>query len=80
MDSGSSAIVSCSLVDPHFVLMTTDGSIMYGKLVEDFSGQRLKIQKSSIDKVCEFVLFLALRRVVGDKRYCCMSCFVRSKR
>ena len=51
MDSGSSAIVYCSTADPHFLLMTTDGSIMYGKLIEDFSGPRLKIQKSSIDKV-----------------------------
>ena len=57
MDSGSSAIVFCSIVDPHFVLMTTDGSIMYGKFVEDFSGPRLKIQKSSIDKVCEHIIF-----------------------
>ena len=51
MDSGSSAIVFCSVADPHLILMTTDGSIIYGKLIEDFSGARLKLQKSSIDKV-----------------------------
>ena len=51
MDSGSSAIVFCSVADPHIILMTTDGSIFYGKLVEDAAGPRLKIQKSSIDKV-----------------------------
>lgn len=51
MDSGSSAIVFCSIADPHFILMTTDGSIMYGMLIEDLSGARLKIQKTSIDKV-----------------------------
>lgn len=56
MDSGSSAIVFCSVADPHLILMTTDGSIIYGKLIEDFSGARLKLQKSSIDKVIRVLL------------------------
>jgi len=65
MDSGSSAIVFCSIADPYFVLMTTDGSIMYGKLVDDFSGPRLKIQKSSIDKTSKIAACCMYRDTSG---------------
>ncbi len=51
MDSGSSAIVFCSVADPHLILMTVDGSLIYGKLIQDFTGTRLKLQKAVIDKV-----------------------------
>ena len=51
MDSGSSAITFCSFADPHGVMLTADGSIIYMQLVEDFNGAKLKLLKPNINKV-----------------------------
>eukprot|EP00794_Sanderia_malayensis_P018649 gene18649-20530_t len=50
MESGSSTVVFCSIADPYFLLITVDGSLIYGSLIEDVTGPRLTMQKAPVDK------------------------------
>jgi len=50
LDSESSNIVSCSISDPHSVLLLADGTLLYMQLIEDFNGPKLKLINPNIDK------------------------------
>ena len=55
------------MADPHGVLITEDGFIIYMQLVEDFNGPKLKLIRPNIERVSAsliYFLFCQLRQTV----------------
>ena len=60
LDSGSSNIIFGSMADPHGVLITEDGFIIYMQLVEDFNGPKLKLIRPNIERVSASLIYFLL--------------------
>ena len=60
------------MADPHGVLITEDGFIIYMQLVEDFNGPKLKLIRPNIERVSVsliYFLLCLLRQTVGASTY-----------
>ena len=48
------------MADPHGVLITEDGFIIYMQLVEDFNGPKLKLIRPNIERVSAILIYFLL--------------------